>query len=107
MKFSTRQQNSLALLCLTAASGSHAFSVPSQTPTHHSHQQLRQKLKQPRAVLVLRAAASSGDALSEVEALRAAAAKARAEADRLSEVRSTDSEADLPAPFIFVPHIIA
>ena len=99
MKFSTRQQNSLALLCLTAASGSHAFSVPSQTPTHHSHQQLRQKLK-------LRAA-SSGDALSEVEALRAAAAKARAEADRLSEVRSTDSEADLPAPFIFVPHIIA
>lgn len=91
MKFSIRQQYSLALLSLAAASGSHAFSVPNQSHsnTQHplrwtgpSHQQQRQL----RQVQTVRAA--SGDALSEVEALRAAAAKARAEADRLSEVSS-------------------
>ena len=97
MKFSTRQQNSLVLLSLTAASGSHAFTAPSQTQlqrhitttttTSGDFQWGPSLRRQGARVRVLKAASS--DARSEVEALRAAAAKARAEADRLAEVRSS------------------
>ena len=88
MKFSS---HTLLLVVSTSvfATSSRAFFVPVNQPQVHSSRTSNKSLRS--ALLSSSKLSASTDAQSEVEALRAAAAKAREEADRLSEVRARRS----------------
>jgi len=88
MKFSS---HALLLVVSTSAfaTSSHAFFVPVHQPHVHSSRTSNNSLRS--SLLSSSKLFASTDARSEVEALRAAAAKAREEADRLSVVRARRS----------------